>query len=94
MKKEFVIVRGDPGVFAGYLEKENGEEVEMSEVFCLWKWSGAASLNQVALEGVKNPEECRFSMNVNRMRLKRIYQIIPCTEEAKENLCKVKRWKY
>ena len=92
-EKEFVVVRGPPGVFAGYLAKENGKEVEMTDCFCLWKYSGAASLNQLALEGVKNVSDCKFSVSVSRMRLKDIFQVITCTPEAKKNLLGVPRWK-
>ena len=92
-EKEFVVVRGPPGVFAGYLAKEDGKEVEMVDCFCLWKYSGAASLNQIALEGVKTPADCKFSVSVPRMRLKDIFQVITCTEAAKKNLLGVPRWK-
>lgn len=93
MKKEFVIVRGTAGVYAGYITKEHGKEVEMEDCFCLWYYSGAASLSQLAMEGVKKPNDCKFSITVPKMKLKDVFQIIPCTEEARENLLSVKRWK-
>jgi len=93
VEKEFVIVRGPPGVYAGYLEKENGGDIELSEAFCLWRYSGAASLNQLSQEGVKSPQNCKFSISVPKMRLKQIFQVLPCSKEAKENLTNVKRWK-
>jgi hypothetical protein len=93
MKKEFVIARGPAGVYAGYLIKENNKEVELEDCFCLWYYSGAASLSQLAMEGVKKPDQCKFSISVPIMRLKDVFQIIPCSEEARENLLSVKRWK-
>lgn len=95
-KKEFVIVRGPCGVFAGYLVSEDQGgvgNVELEEAFCLWKYAGAANLNQLAEEGVKNPSDCKFSNSVPSMRLKGIFQIIPTTEAAKINLMSVKKWK-
>ena len=95
-EKEFVIVRGPPGVYAGYLKSEDkggSGNVELEDAFCLWKYSGAASLNQLAMEGVKSPENCKFSVSVPLMRLKQIFQILPVSKEAKKNLLEVKRWR-
>jgi hypothetical protein len=91
-KKEFCIVSGRCGTYAGYLEEEKGNEVEMSKAFCLFRWSGAGSLNQLAQEGVKKPDDCKFSMEIPRIRLKEVLQILPCSDAAKENLLKVKKW--
>lgn len=93
MKDDFVVVRGVVGVYAGYLLSEKDREVELRDCFCLWYYSGAASLNQLALEGVKYPDKCKFSVSVPIMRLKDIFQIIPISDKAKENLLSVKRWK-
>jgi hypothetical protein len=94
--KVYVIIRGPPGVFVGKLvsEDEGGVgNVELEDAFCLWFYSGANSLNQLAEEGVKSPQNCKFSVSVPRMRLKQIFQIIPLSENAKRNLLQVKRWK-
>ena len=90
---DFVIVRGPPGVYAGYLQSEDATgNVVLSDAFCLWYYAGAASLNQLALEGVKRPSECKFSVSVPVMRLKQIFQVIPVSAKAKENLLGVRRW--
>lgn len=94
-KKEFVVVRGPPGVYAGYLEADNGQgEIEMSNVFCLWRWSGANTLLELAAKGVDKPNDCKFSVEIPRMKLKQIFQIIPCSDAAKENLLKVRKWTF
>ena len=46
---EKYIVRCDrSGVFYGEVEKRDGREVTMRNARCLWLWSGAASLIQLA----------------------------------------------
>ena len=58
---EYVIVRTySAGVFAGYLEKRNGQEVILRQARRIWYWDGAASLSQLAEEGTKRPENCKF----------------------------------
>lgn len=89
-----VIVRCDrAGVFYGTLSARNGQEVEMLDVRRLWQWSGAATLSQLALEGVKRPYNCRFTMQVKSMVLLEAIEIIPCTDEAVANIDKVPVWK-
>ena len=61
MENTYYIVRGDrSGVFAGNIKHREGREVTLTNVRRLWYWSGAASLSQLALEGVKRPKDCKF----------------------------------
>jgi len=92
-EKKYVIVRTySAGVFAGYLEKRDGKEVVMSEARRLWFWSGAASLSQLAMEGVKNPDACKFPIPVNSVTLTEVIEILDVTPEAKKIIEKVKVW--
>ena len=60
---EHVIIRTySAGVFAGYLVRREGMEVELKNARRLWRWSGAATLSQLAMEGVKNPNDCKFPL--------------------------------
>ena len=89
-----VIVRCNrAGVFYGTLAARDGQEVELHDVRRLWRWSGAASLSQLALEGVNNPDGCRFTMTVNNMVLLEAIEIIPCTDKAMANIDRVPVWK-
>ena len=93
-KKRYVIVRTySAGVFAGYLEKKDGKEVEMSEARRLWYWKGAASLSQLAMEGVKYPEECKFPCPVDKIILTEAIEIIDTTDKAQKNIELVPIWK-
>lgn len=92
--EDFVIIRTySAGVFAGYLEKKEGKEVTLRNAIRLWRWAGAASLSQVAMEGVKNPDECKFAIPVSTIILTEVIEIISCTEIAKNNIQRVKSWK-
>ena len=94
MKGKYVIVRGDrSGVFAGTLEEQNGREVVLSGVRRLWRWAGATECLQIAAEGVKNPEECRFTLTAESIKLLDAIEIIPTTAAAEANIKAVPVWK-
>lgn len=89
-----VITRGDrSGVFFGTLVAKEGQEVKLENCRRIWYWDGAASLSQLAMEGVKNPAECKFTMAVNEIIITDVIEIIPCTEEAISNIEGVPEWK-
>lgn len=88
------IVRAErAGVFFGEIISRNGSEVEMANVRRIWYWSGAASLSQLATEGVKNPSNSKFTVIVPQMTILGVIEIIPCTDEAVENIENVAVWK-
>jgi hypothetical protein len=80
------------GVFAGYLKSREGKEVEMVEARRLWYWDGAASLSQLAMEGVKTPQNCKFPCPVASVILTEAIEIIPATELARESIQGVAIW--
>ena len=90
---EYVIVRCDrSGVFAGIITKEVGNEAIVKNARRLWYWSGAATLSQLAIEGTKKPNDCKFPMAIPEIRLKDVIEVIPCTKEARKSLEGVKVW--
>ena len=91
---KYCIVRTySAGVFAGYIESRNGQEVVMRQARRLWYWSGAASLSQLAIDGVKNPGNCKFPEAVDWVELLQAIEIIDCTEKAKKSIEGVSVWK-
>lgn len=89
----YVIVRSDrAGVFAGYLVRRDGQEVELRQVRRLWYWSGAASLSQMAMDGVSRPEKCKFSVTVPSQIILTVIEVIPTTERARKSLQEVYEW--
>ncbi len=91
---KYVICRTySAGVFAGFLESRNGQEVVLRDARRLWYWSGASSLSQLAMEGVKRPLECKFPCTVNRVELLQAIEILDTTEEARKSIEAVPIWK-
>ena len=94
MDKKYYIIRADrAGVFAGNIKERNGSEVTLTNARRLWYWDGAASLSQLAVEGVKKPDNCKFTITVSEIALLGVIEIIPCTEKAEACIKKVKEWK-
>jgi hypothetical protein len=90
---DYKIVRTySAGVFAGYIESRNGQEVVMIKVRRLWQWAGAASLSQLAQSGTSSPEKCKFPEEVNRIELLQAIEILDVTNEAKNSIEKVNVW--
>ena len=72
-----VIVRGNnSGVFYGTLVGRNGQEVVLSDCRRIWYWDGAASISQIAAEGVTKPEKCKFTMAVDSILILDALEII------------------
>lgn len=91
---EYVIVRTySAGVFAGTLIKKEGNEVEMKDARRLWYWKGAASLSQLAEEGVKYPDECKFPQEVKQVILINVIEILKVSKVAEESIKSVPEWK-
>ena len=91
---EYKVVRTySAGVFAGYLESREGKEVVLRNARRLWYWDGAASLSQLAMEGLKAPENCKFAMAVDKVELLEAVEILDVTEKAAESISGVPVWK-
>lgn len=90
---DYVICRTySAGVFAGYLESRNGREVVMRDARRLWQWYGAASLSQMAVDGTRRPNDCKFPVAVDTVELLEAIEIIQCTEKARKSIEGVKVW--
>ena len=88
------IVRGDcSGVFFGGIAERNGREVRIRNCRRLWYWSGAASLSQLAAEGVKRPSDCKFTVTVDELVVLDAIELIPCTDAACKSIDAVTPWK-
>ena len=92
MKK--VLVRADKaGVFFGEIKERNGSEIVMKNARRIWYWDGAASISQLAAEGTKKPNNCKFTVTVDEITILGVIEIIPCTDEAIKSIEGVKAWK-
>ena len=91
---KYVIVRTySAGVFAGTLESKDGKEVVLKNARRLWYWAGAASLSQLAEEGVKKPNECKFPIEVNAVILTEAIEILIVSKKAEASIKNVPIWK-
>ena len=90
---EYCVVRThSAGVFAGYLESRDGQEAVVRDARRIWYWHGASSLSQLAVDGTKTPEKCKFPVAVDKVILTNVIEIIPCTCLAKKSIQEVPVW--
>lgn len=93
-----VIIRSyASGVHYGYLKEYedtlSGRVVKLVNTRRVWSWYGASSLSQMALEGVKNPDKCKFSVEIPENEIVNVIEIIPISENALKILNSVPVWK-
>lgn len=94
MEQQYYIIRGDrSGVFFGEIAERNGREVTLRNARRLWYWSGAASISQLALDGTRRPNDCKFTVTVESIIILDAIEILPCTTKAKESIQGVRVWK-
>lgn len=94
MANQKFVVRGDrSGVFYGEIAGRDGREVTIENCRRLWYWDGAASLSQLAVEGVKKPNNCKFTVTVPSLTILDAIEIIPCSAMAIANIEGVPVWK-
>lgn len=98
MSKNFigkkVIVRGNrSGVFFGTLVEKEGTEVKLQNCRRLWYWDGAASISQLAVDGTKDPDDCKFTVTVEEMVVMDAIEILLCTDNAINSIEGVDVWK-
>ena len=93
-----VIIRADrAGVFYGTLAEieplGDKYQVELKDCRRLWFWSGAASITQLACEGVKNPSSCKFTMVQESIVVNGVIEVHGCTDDAIKSIEGVTVWK-
>lgn len=91
--KKYIVRSYGAGVFFGEISERNGQEVAMKNARRLWRWEGATECIQIAVEGVKNPKNCKFTLYVDEIELLNVIEIIPCTDEAIKSIEGVSIWK-
>lgn len=73
-------------------QSEDGKKVVLNNSRRLWYWSGAASLSQMAVDGVSDPDNCKFPVAVPEITLTEAIEIIPVTKKAFASIVGVKIW--
>lgn len=90
---DYIIVRThSAGVFAGTLKSRKGQEVELEHARRLWYWDGAASLSQLAVEGVSKPQNCKFAVPTDVI-LTQAIELLPVSAKAKKIIVSLPAWR-
>lgn len=82
------------GVHVGYLKSKtptpSGVIVELVNSRRIWKWEGAASLSQLAIDGVSG--DSRIAKELPLIEIVGVIEIIPLSEKARTNIYSQKEW--
>ena len=95
-KRKYVIIRAkEAGCFAGEMESqsEDGTRVVLAISRRLWYWSGAASLSQMAMEGVGDPSACKFPPPVDRQEVLGVIEVLDTTDKCRTSIESVIPWR-
>lgn len=93
MEQYYMVRANRAGVFFGKIKNKTGNEVTLSDARRIWYWEGACSLSQLAMEGTKQPKNCKFSMVVDEITIIDAIEIIKSTPGATQNILEVPVWK-
>ena len=81
------------GVFTGLFDRKNKcKEGTVFNARRIFYWDGAASLSQLANEGVKKPQNCKFPCEVSKVELTEVIEVLDVTEKARLSIAGVKVW--
>ena len=95
-KERRYIIRCDrAGVFFAHVAEYDPQTATATLTNCrrLWYWDGAASISQIAMDGVKKPDNCNFTVTVPEMIVGVVIELIPCTVAAEKSIDGVKVWR-
>ena len=94
MAQKYIVRADRAGVFFGEIESRTGSEVTMRKVRRIWRWEGANSLSQLAVDGTRAGNRCKFSVEVESMTILGVIEIIPCTAKATKSISEVPEWRF
>lgn len=95
---EYCVIRSyGAGVFCGYVKERkselNGVNVELVNSRRIYYWSGACSLSQLAVEGLKDITNSKIAMVVPKQTVANVIEIIPMSKVAKTQIEGAILWK-
>lgn len=92
-KEKFIVRCNRAGVFFGEIISREGDVMKLGNVRQLWYWDGAASLMQLAKEGVSEPSNCKFTVTLDSIEVLDVIEVLPCTDAAVESINAVVPWR-
>lgn len=90
--KTCIVRANGAGVFIGEIIEQDNDTVLIKNSRRLWRWDGANSLSDLAMNGVANPNQCKFPVVVNEALIFKVLEIIPATDKAIKSIEEVKTW--
>jgi len=88
-----VIVRTySAGVFYARLASRADGEALLIDSRRVWRWKGASELTDLAVNGPRDPSECKISPEVDERLVLDVIEIIPCSPEAVRVIDGVPAW--
>ena len=93
MNQKYIVRCDGAGVFYAEIKERRGDEADLVNARRLWYWDGAASLSQLAVEGVSKPQNCKFTVAVPEMTVLNVLEIIPCSDVACNCIDEVPEWR-
>lgn len=95
LNKKCIIRANRAGVFFGTVKAYDAQtrNIELADCRRLWYWDGAASISQLAMEGSKAKNNCKFTVAVPEIMITEVIEIIPCSEAAIKNIESVAEWR-
>ncbi len=95
--KKVIIRSHGAGLFFGTLnEVEKCEDtwtVELLNCRRLWYWNGACSITQLAVDGTKQPLDCKFTITEDSIVVSSVIEFHECTDKAIKSIEGVAEWK-
>ena len=80
------------GVHFGTVIEHTGKNVTLINARRLWKWAGACSLSQIAVDGV-DLKNSKISVPVPKIALTEAIELITMTEKAAKQMMEAPSWK-
>jgi len=91
---KYVLLRTySAGVHLGILKRREDRNAILLDSIRIHYWDGACSLSQLAMEGTKCPDACRFAMPVHEIILTDVIEYIAVTKKALTSIKNTPTWK-
>lgn len=95
--KKVIIRSYGAGVFFGTLNevepREDKYTVELLNCRRLWRWYGACSITQLAVDGTAKPQNCKFTITEPSIVVSSVIEIHECSDKAAQSIESVREWK-
>jgi hypothetical protein len=89
---QYFIIRCDrAGIFFAQIASRDGSEAELVNCRRIYSWVGAASISQVATDGVS--ERSEITVTVPKMTVLGVIEIIPASDKVTKQLLEFPAWK-